>query len=306
MDPRIFPLSLGKKSLAVKSLSLSADDCYNFKKYNIALNCKNLVNLYLGQDLCALHDSTGAIWDGFKSINDYPEEWEAFSDIGDMLLDVKDIADIHTLESIHINHGVQLKSLNINPPKLEQLTILKDLRLCPIGPSSPIDFSRDERNLRVLAQSSKKLKILDIRGCYLRIFSLGWLETEHLEALHVFYQVPAVSILFKWGKCLKYLTLSKIARNHSTFRSYGPIEPGEELDACLEMLASISDSPLQQLDVRKSDCTIKPVIALVKNCKKLEFLDTQNCKKIPKKYRLRCTSRSQILNLFGLTATTNT
>lgn len=300
----------GKKSHFVRSLTLQKQEDYAMIP-QLELNCPNLSQLVLGFKSIEYHENSGVIWDGSKSINEFQhtqpsrddladEDDESDEEIEQFELNVEQIAsNLRNLKSLQINSGLQMLRQPVAPPILDQLPELIELRLSPITPDILCDTSRDERNLRILAQSSKKLTKLDVRGCYLKIFSLGWLSTETLEALHVYYQVPAASVLHKWSRTVKYLTLARVSEEYKAFRCQGPAQPGEELDACITMLSSIDDCPLEQLDLQESDCSLDPLISIVKNLKNLHYLDTQLCKKLPSCYRKRIVSRSQLLDLFS-------
>lgn len=274
----------------------------------ICVNCKNLLHLKIGHQECKF-DSLGRIWDGKESLNtsdpsydstgsedsddsqdeDFDEEFE---------LNVKHIAsNLNQLRSLHINSGIQLERQPVAPASLDELTCLEELRLCSLRPGINCDNTRDEWNLRKLAQSSTRLRILDLRGCYLKILSLGWLKTEQLEALHIYYQVPAASVLSKWRCRLKYLTLAKISTRYKTYRSMGPVNPGEELDACLRSLATAENSQLLQLDLQESDCSLDSLVALLTSCKSLHYIDTRRCEKLPQRMQVRCVNQQEIKTL---------
>lgn len=271
----------------------------------IACNCRRLLQLQIGRtNLKSNHN--GEIWNGQESINclEYTgisdELEESDDDEEQFELDVKLIANyFHDLKKLYIGSGLQLKRQPVAPPTLDQLTQLEELQICPLKPGVRCDRSRNEWNIRVLAQSSKVLKRLDLRGCYLKILSLGWLETDQLEALHLYYQVPAVSVLFKWSRTLKYLTLARISHRYRAYRSMGPDKPHEELDACLINLASVDESQLTQLDLQESDCSYEAIKFLALNCKRLSYLDTRDCCKLNRRFRNQLMTRESIISIFS-------
>lgn len=142
------------------------------------------------------------------------------------------------------------------PAVLTEMIDLRELRL-PI--LKGCDQTRDEWTLRTLAQSSTRLIHLDARGCFLKVFSLGWLTTNKLRSLHLHYSVPSSAILKRWSSSLVYLTLSKVSEKYREHRSQGPPNPAPELDACLETLACAETSKLKYLDLSESDCGYLPV-----------------------------------------------
>lgn len=300
-----------RNELLLKTLKIDENLYDNIEE--IVENCKKLIHLTIGHKNYPYHDG-GEIWtsEGL-SINcslstqhtNQPHQQvdqnnlSSSEDEDQFELDIKLIAKkLHELKSLNIGSGVQLKRQPVAPAMLDELINLEELRLCPIKIGVRCDRSRDEWNLRTLAQSSTELNKLDLRGCYLKIFSLGWLKTEKLEALHLYYQVPAASILFKWSKTLKYLTLAKVSSKYRTYRSMGPDEPGQELDACLYMLASDDRSQLLQLDLQESDYSLDALKLVIEKCNMLSYLDTTQSEKLPQNLRVRCESRSKILNLF--------
>lgn len=307
MNSKFQPIK--KNPLLLRSLVLDEELYEHFEE--IACNCKRLLHLEVGHVKCK-HHLDGSIWNGQESINcDEFLESEASiisddelddseSEEGQFELDVRLISqNLHELKSLHINSCLQLKRQSVAPPTLDDLTDLEDLRMCPLKPGIRCDRSRDEWNLRTLAQNSSVLRVLDLRGCYLRILSLGWLKTQQLEALHLYYQVPAVSVLFKWSKTIKYLTLAKISHRYKAYRSMGPDKPDEELDACLICLGSVDDSQLTQLDIQGSDCSLGPLKTLILCCGELSYLDTRNCSKLEEKFKVRLTDRQSILTTFS-------
>lgn len=275
----------------------------------IVANCTKLVELKIGNIPQYCLNADGSIWDGSTAISDElllhePDD----SDDEDVHshneeeyeLDLKLLAsNLHELKSLHIGSGLEFSRQPVAPPTLEQLLQLETLSLCPIEGRILCDTSRDEWNLRVLAQSSRQLKTLDLRGCYLRILSLGWLKTEILQSLHMFYQVPAASVLAKWSNSLKYLTLARVSARYKSYRSYGPERPGEELDACLSVMAKSEQSKLEQLDLRGSDCTLAPLRQLISKCRLLVYLDTRDCAELPSQLRDQFKSSTEILERFA-------
>lgn len=271
----------------------------------ITARCTRLSKLRIGYKTYGFN-LDGSIWDGNRSINDlvYPgagfreEPGETADEDDEYELDVKLISrNLAELRSLEIGSGLQLARQPVAPPFLNELTLLEDLRICPLRQGVLCDRSRDEWNLRILAQSSVELRRIDLRGCYLKILSLGWLKTEKLEALHLYYQVPAASVLSRWSKQLRYVTLAKISTKYRTYRSMGPVSPAQELDACL-MCLSVPDSELIQIDVHESDCSIEPLKTLIDRAKKLNYIDTLRCNTLHERYRVRLIERQQILNLF--------
>lgn len=305
-----------KNPLLLRSLTVSDELLPNIE--DILVNCKKLIHLKIGH---INYELQGIIWDGIVSINDQPlavqqqvidisEDEDALSheeyddddeDQGEFELDPKLIAvNLHKLKNLHIGSGLQLSRQPMAPPTLEQLLQLETLSLCPLGSQRRnCDKSRDEWNLRILAQSSEALKNLDLRGCYLKIFSLGWLRTRVLQSLHLFYQVPAASVLDKWSGSLKYLTLARVSSRYRSYRSMGPVEPGQELDACLHCLAMSEHSELEQLDVQESDCTLAPLRLLVSKCRRLAYLDTRGCTYLPSDLQAQFSDSTEIMEHFA-------
>lgn len=295
-----------KNPLLLKSLTV--DETLYSRLDEITYNCKKLLHLKIGHQKCKVHRE-GQVWDGTESINDSIQsrisggndssDNESLDGEGDFELDAKLIsANLPELQVLHIHSGLTLQRQPVAPPTLDELLRIKELVLSPLSERVSIDRSRDEWNLRILAQSSTSLEILDLRGCYLKILSLGWLKTRQLKALHLFYQVPAASVLNRWIDTLKYLTLSRISTRFKPYRSLGPENPGEELDACLLSLASTNTSQLLQIDLRESDCSLTPLVSLVSNCKLLNYIDTRDCEKIPQDFQVICNSKDEIQSVF--------
>lgn len=296
-----------KNPLLLKSLTVTDELLPNIE--DILTNCKKIVHLRIGHIRHELDDD-GPIWDGNKSTNDGPllaaglpvvddSDEDASDEDDEHELDVKLIAsNLNELKTLHIGSGLQLCRQPIAPPTFEQLLQLEILSLCPIRPLIRSDRSRDEWNLRILAQSSEVLRVLDLRGCYLKIFSLGWLKTKKLQSLHLFYQVPAASVLVRWSTSLKYLTLVRVSVRYKCYRSMGPERPGEELDACINSLAMCEDSKLEQLDLRESDCSLAPLRLLVSKCRRLTYLDTRGCSHLPSELQDQFIDSTEILEHF--------
>lgn len=307
MSPSPHDLQPFKKNpLLLKSLFVDESLYSNLDE--IIHNCKKLLKLKIGHQKCK-NRTDGVIWDGEESINDLveleisgsanPSDVESLDGEGDFELDAKLIAaNLHDLQVLHIYSGLTIKNQLVAPPTLDQLLKIRELVICPVSEQVRIDRSRDERNLRILAQSSNMLEVLDLRGCYLKIFSLGWLKTERLKALHLFYQVPAASVLSRWIDTIEYLTLSKISTRYKSYRSLGPERPGEELDACLLLLASSNSSRLLQVDLKESECSLSSLLPLVRNCKLLSYLDIRDCRMIPQNFRTVCKSKEEIQMVF--------
>lgn len=299
MDP---PLAQLKKPFLLRSLVVDEELYGNLDE--IVGNCKKLLHLKIGIPKSKTNPN-GALFDGRHSINDLFElheddssDNESLDGEGSFELDVKLISsNLHLLESLHINSNLTLKRQPVAPPTLDELLKLKELVLNPLTERVNIDRSRDEWNLRVLGQSSVELEILDLRGCYLKIFSLGWLKTDKLKALHLFYQVPAASVIARWVKSLRFLTLAKVSKRYRTYRNLGPEKPGEELDACLEVLAT-NDSQLLQIDLRESDCTLNSLLTLINTCGHLSYVNTQNCEKLPENLQVVCQSPEEVSRIF--------
>lgn len=289
-----------KNTLLVRSLTVDEKLVDNLE--DILFNCTELTELKILSSIGNKNiESAWLIWDGNRSTNEFEsftsfEEDSDDDDGGQMEVDPKVIAtNSRKLKHLSIGPNVQLKRQPNAPPTLDQLRCLERLDLhCGSG----CDRSRDEWNLRVLCQSSQNLTHLDLRGCYLKIFSLGWLITENLQVLHLYYQVPAASVFSKWTKSLKYLTLAKISKQYKRYRSMGPEKPGEELDACLMELATTTECPLVQLDLQCSDCSLDSIKLLIDNCKNLNYLDTSDCSNLPPNFRVRCTQRENITRRF--------
>lgn len=297
-----------KNPLLLKSLSV--DGTLYSRLDEITHNCKKLLHLKIGHQKCRIHPD-GQIWDRKESINDSIQsrisrendssDDESFDGEGDFELDAKLIsANLPELQVLHIHSGLTLQRQPVAPPTLDELLQIRELVLSPLSERVNIDRSRDEWNLRILAQSSNNLEILDLRGCYLKILSLGWLKTRQLKALHLFYQVPAASVLTRWIDTLKYLTLSKISTRYKSYRSLGPENPGEELDACLLSLASTITSQLLQVDLQESDCSLTPLVSLISSCKLLNYIDTRGCEKIPRNFQVICNSKEEIQSVFKI------
>lgn len=288
--------------------SLFVDETLYSHLDEITYNCKKLLQLKIGRQKCKNH-TNGSIWDGEDSINDLVESGisvnsnssddESLDGEGDFELDAKLIAtNLNDLQVLHVYSGLTLKKQPVAPPTLDQQLHIRELVLCPLSERVKIDRSRDEWNLRILAQSSESLEILDLRGCHLKILSLGWLKTEQLKALHLFYQVPAASVLSRWIDTIKYLTLSKISTHHKSYRSLGPEKPGEELDACLLSLASSRESQLSQIDLKESDCSLNSLMSLIGNCKLLNYVDTRDCELLPQNFQIVCRSIEEIQSVY--------
>lgn len=315
MDIRKFTSRIAINSLALKSLKLTDDIDINQIEF-ISQNCPNLIKLIIGKAGLPFHED-GSIWNGQTSINDteaniYDIQSESNNDSEEddgmsmedsttCEFDARLIAsNLPNLEVIHITCGLELTRQKLSPPRLGQLCKLKELRLCPIDRDIKVENSFDERNIRILAQDSNELIRLDLRGAYLGIFTLGWLNTEKLESLHIFSQVPTSSILHKWAKTLRYLTLAAISPKNAKFRSLGPKDPTEEIDSCINLFGVLDGMILEQLDLQGSQFSPECLKKLIWNCKKLSYLDTRCCYQLNTSKRARFTRRENIISSFGV------
>lgn len=186
-------------------------------------------------------------------------------------------AHLSSIVKLEIGPGVELVKLNHAPPMLNDLKNLEELTISTCVNhishyTCDCDYTRDEWSLRILAQNSRRLRYLDVRGCFLKIMSLGWLKTERLEELHMFHQVPAASILAQWYRTLKVLTLSHVSRATRSMRSMGPTDPREELDACLYTLSRFPK--LRLLDLKGSEHSLDALQAVIDNTKSVESIQT--------------------------------
>lgn len=295
--------SIKKNPLLLGSLVIDESLYQNFQE--IVENCRKLQQLKIGQLTFLATSSSESIWDGeaHRENTEGSDSSSSEDEEGTFELDVKLIAsNLNDLRILHLGSGIQFKRQPVAPPTIEhELSRLEELRICLIRHRLKCDTTRDEWNLRILAQNSTELKRLDLRGCYLKIFSLGWLKTEKLESLHLYYQVPAASILIRWSRTLRYITLVKISSKYRRYRSMGPTNPAEELNACLLSLASAEkDSKLVQIDLHESDCSLEAVKHLIRNCQSLSYIDTLCCETLPEDLRVQITSRPQILDLFDI------
>lgn len=289
-----------KNALSLKTFKV--DESIHERLEEICKYCKNLEQLTIGRQAFNPVNPDGSIWaPGQAELSDFDSEDESDSETDRLpKVDAKVISEnLRRLKKLEIGTEFELKEPLVDPPVLDELPVLEDLRMSPLRPEIFLDKTRNERNLRILAQHSKNLKILDIRGCYLRsVLSLGWLTTQKLEALHVWYHVPATSVLSTWAPTLKYLTLARVNSKYDWCRGQGPNDPTEELNACLEMLGSCQRSKLQQLSLDRSSYSLKSLLKIVKGCRNLEYLDTKFCYLLPDELQKIFDSNSTIRQSF--------
>ncbi|KAG1669930.1 F-box/LRR-repeat protein 6 [Nymphon striatum] len=151
---------------------------------------------------------------------------------------------------------------------------LEELSIAVCRKSSWMGFN--ESALERLVKCSKKLRLLDLRGCSHTASSIvripAWdIEHLYLSRCEATKHQGLELIIQKWGHSLVVLDLS-----WST-------TPDEIIDEAVIALAGVGEkSNLQELDLRGSTVSFEPIQVLLKNSPRLRCLDLSSCRGLPR------------------------
>ncbi|XP_022900486.1 F-box/LRR-repeat protein 6 [Onthophagus taurus] len=158
--------------------------------------------------------------------------------------------------------------------------MLEELSLAGIEDDHKMTTARsmDDDGIERILKNSTKLRLLDIRGC-IKLTDSGLVKVPAWDLEHLFLSACYITrthnsgmelIVQKWGHSLLEVDLAWSTATKS-------------LDAAVQALADRgAESPLRSLNLCGSSVSLEPVKAVLTKCQKLQSINLQSCRALPR------------------------